>query len=210
MADTMPPEWRAQLTEAFAVLLKRPLASYPDATYAAYAWGNFVQEVELDRHPGLLAPAVLAGDRVFADDNLVINDEHPPLRIDVSRSLFETPHGTVEGRDLATPPPKGWRVSAFRLASDGTLFDAMRAATAVGDGPTDLVEYEGGVDGEYAEALAGLDPALRAHLGWCCSDGLSGLPFFGPDPSFRMPKGTAVGVWEDQHGQWEMAVVMLA
>jgi hypothetical protein len=63
----MPEEWRARLTPAFEVLLGGPLSSHPaDATYATYAWGNFIREVELDRIPDWLDPAALRGDTVVA------------------------------------------------------------------------------------------------------------------------------------------------
>ncbi|GAA3214169.1 hypothetical protein ACFO1B_12880 [Dactylosporangium siamense] len=209
----MSEQWRARLAPAFEVLLGAPLSSYPaDATYATFAWGNFIREAELDRLPDWLDPAVLRGDKVLVNMHLGMHDEGP-LRIDAAGSLFDVPpaYEPVEGRDLPLPPPDGWRVGYIRLASDGTLFDAMRAATQVGDGPKDLFEFDDDADEEWDEALAeaGVDEELRAHLRWCCGDGTTGITYFGADEEARAPRGTVLASWEDQNGQWDMVVVRL-
>ena len=43
-------------------------------TYALYAWGNFIDEVQLDRDPGWLEPAVLRGERDVVADSLMIGE----------------------------------------------------------------------------------------------------------------------------------------
>ncbi|MEV4360203.1 hypothetical protein [Nonomuraea sp. NPDC049625] len=52
--------------------------------------------------------------------------EEPLLEFDASRSVFES----------------DWTVCYPRLVSDGTLFDAMRVATALGTGPESLLPLE--------------------------------------------------------------------
>ncbi|MFF5228193.1 hypothetical protein [Dactylosporangium sp. NPDC000521] len=209
----MSDEWRARLTPAFEALLGAPLSDHPeDATYAVYAWGNFLREAGLDRLPAWLDPAALRGDTVLVHPHLAMHDEGP-LRIDAAGSLFDAPPARehVEGRDLQLPPAEDWRVAYVRLASDGTLFDAMRAATQVGDGPGDLFEFESDADEEWEAALgeAGVDDELLAHLRWCCADGTAGLVFNGTGP-FKVPRGTVVASWSDEAGfQWDMAVVRL-
>ncbi|WP_155370734.1 hypothetical protein [Catellatospora vulcania] len=94
-----------------------------DGQYALYAWGNFIHETELDRLPEFADPGLLRGDRLLDDDRLTVYEV--PLAIDVSRSLFDTPAGYVTGRDLTTLPER-WRVGYLRLATDGTLDDAVR------------------------------------------------------------------------------------
>ena len=210
----MSEEWRARLTPAFEVLLGGPLADHPaDATYAAYAWGNFIREAELDRLPGWLDPAVLRGDTVLVSAHLAMNDEGP-MRVDAAGSLFDVPPARepVEGRDLPLPPPDGWRVGYIRLASDGTLYDAMRAATQAGDGPEDLFDFEGDPDEEWDAALAeaGVDEDLRTHLRWCCGDGMTGLSYWGAEAQTPAPRGTIVAAWDDQvGGHWDLVVVRL-
>ncbi|WP_327003437.1 hypothetical protein OHA72_51595 [Dactylosporangium sp. NBC_01737] len=85
------------------------------------------------------------------------------------------------------------------------------AATQVGDGPEDLFDFEGDPDEEWDAALAeaGVDEGLRAHLRWCCGDGLIGMTYFGADEAAFVPRGTIVGSREDQNGQWDMVVVRL-
>ncbi|MET7418977.1 hypothetical protein [Dactylosporangium sp. NPDC005555] len=208
----MSPEWRARLTPAFEAMLGGTLPEGP--TYAVYVWGNFLREAELDRLPEWLDPAALRGDTVLVHQHLAMTDEGP-LRVDAAGSLFELADADaedyVEGRDLPLPPREGWRVAYVRLASDGSLFDAMRAATQVGDGPEDLSEYEFDADEEWEATLteAGVDDALLAHLRWCVADGSAGMVFNGPAPC-DVPRGTAVASWSDEAGfQWETAVVRL-
>ncbi|MEV0563876.1 hypothetical protein [Dactylosporangium sp. NPDC050588] len=209
----MSDEWRARLTPAFEALLGAPLSDHPqDATYATFAWGNFLREAGLDRLPAWLDPAALRGDTVLVHQHLAVNDEGP-LRVDAAGSLFDIPSadGLLEGRELQLPPAEDWRVAYVRLASDGTLFDAMRAATQVGDGPEDLFEFEFDADEEWEAALAeaGVDDELLAHLRWCCADGTAGMVFNGTGP-FKVPRGTVVASWSDEAGfQWDMAVVRL-
>ncbi|MGN2641285.1 hypothetical protein ACTD5D_34990 [Nocardia takedensis] len=96
-------------------------------TYALYAWGNWIQECEIDRRPTWLDPAVLRGDRVLEDPDLTIYDGEP-LRVDASISLYLVDGDFVLGRDF-TPTDAPWRAYYLRLESDGTFDAALRLAT---------------------------------------------------------------------------------
>ncbi len=145
------------------------IASMPDAPYALFAWGNFINETGLDKLPEFADPELLRGERLLDDDRLTVYEA--PLRIDVSRSLFDTPGGYVAGRDLATPPVR-WRVGYLRLATDGTLDDAVRVVEQLEENDVELDRDD----------CPGRNP---------------------------LPVGEVVTVWEDLHGQWDLAVVRL-
>ncbi|MGV9310611.1 WD40 repeat domain-containing protein [Streptomyces sp. NPDC003691] len=77
------------------------------------------------------------------------------------------------GLDLTDPdlPEDTWTVWQARIVSDGTLLGALRAATAIGQGPDSLVPYRDVNNGDLgteaaAEALVAAvhHPGLRAHL----------------------------------------------
>lgn len=139
-------------------------------TYALYAWGNFIQEVGLDRDPGWLDPALLRGERDTLNDNLTILDTGT-LRVDGPGTIFEIDGDRVEGRTLAgrAPADGAWRVVRIRVATDGTREDALRITTALEE-ETDV----------YAHETPGDNP----------------LPF-----------GEIDTIWEDDHGQWDLALV---
>ncbi len=137
-------------------------------TYALYAWGSFIRETGLDRLDGWLDPAVLGGERLFDHPDVTIYEA--PLRVDVSRSLFETGDGYVEGREFQATAD--WRIGYLRLDTDGTPGDAHRVVDALAEQDVELEP----------------DPA----------------PVRNP-----VPVGEPVAVWEDPHGQWDLAVVRL-
>lgn len=118
--------------------------------------------------------------------------------------------------DLTDPALEGtWSVAFPRLASDGTLLDALRAALATGNGPGDLLALTAEVDEEWEEDLAAIEPpALRAHLGYFCTDGDEGLM---PLSETELTAGVlddegcvAVAAWEDGHGQLDIRIVRLS
>ncbi|GAB7051540.1 hypothetical protein [Catenuloplanes indicus] len=99
-------------------------------TYALYAWGNFIYEVGLDRHPEWLDPALLRGERDELNDHLTILDTGT-LRVDGPGTIFEIGDERVEGRTLLGREPADgeWRVVRIRVATDGTREDALRITT---------------------------------------------------------------------------------
>ncbi|MFF5083658.1 hypothetical protein ACFY36_41970 [Actinoplanes sp. NPDC000266] len=109
--------------------------------YALYAWGNFINEAELDRLPAWIDPAVLSGERAVVDDNLTIVDDGP-LLVDGPGTYYDVDDEWVEGRELAGRDLSGreWRVVRIRVATDGTREDALRI--------TDQMEEEGDIDVE--------------------------------------------------------------
>ncbi|GAB1821743.1 hypothetical protein [Herbidospora sp. RD11066] len=159
----MATAWDTALTQAFGSLLGRPLADHdPASVYGAFYGGNWLYETELDRDPGWVTPEALSGsETVSHPEVLILLDGYTPLRFDASRSLFEVDPadfdegavaavsvfakpGIVRGADLAGllaghPGEPGWTVWQACIASDGTLLGALKAATAIGDGPESLI-----------------------------------------------------------------------
>ncbi|GJF31512.1 hypothetical protein KNE206_42120 [Kitasatospora sp. NE20-6] len=118
------------------------------------------------------------------------------------------------GVDLAAPALAGtWSVYFPRLASDGTLLDALRAALDTGHGPEDLVPFTTQPDEEWEEALAAIGhTGLRTHIGYFCTDGDEGLMPLSGDAMAGGPKGAGcepVAGWEDGYGQFDLTVVRL-
>ncbi|GAA2683491.1 MULTISPECIES: hypothetical protein [Actinosynnema] len=102
--------------------------------YALYAWGNALHESELDRDPGWLAPEVLSGERQVVSDYLCLTDEGP-LRVDGPNTIFDVEDEQVEGRALVGRDLAGarWRVVWIRVATDGTLEEALRVGREFAD-----------------------------------------------------------------------------
>ncbi|WP_157239118.1 hypothetical protein [Catenuloplanes japonicus] len=100
--------------------------------HALYAWGNFIREVGLDRDPGWLDPALLAGDRSTLNESLTIVDDGP-LVIDGPHTIFDVDGERVEGRTLIGRDLTGadWRVVYIRVATDGTRKHARRIMAEV-------------------------------------------------------------------------------
>ncbi|MBW8486838.1 hypothetical protein [Actinomadura parmotrematis] len=222
------PVWRARLTPVFELLLGRPLDGFdPAADYAVYLGGNFINEIGFDRDPAWIAPAALAGAAPVVWDYPIFDQGEPPVRFDAGRSVFELDpadlpdgvpsfgRGLVRGADLAgRVPAADWYVPYPRLVSDGTLFDALRVALALGDGPGDLLDVDAEAGGEWAGALAGIEPPeLAAHLGFFCTDGEAGLMYLGTErsggPLLAGEGCELIAGWEEGQGQVELAVVRL-
>jgi hypothetical protein len=83
--------WIRKLTQGFGALLGRPLSEFdPDAVYAAFFGGNWINEIGFRRDKAWVAPDALAGRRVVEDEHLVIYDMgEAPLVFDASESFFE-------------------------------------------------------------------------------------------------------------------------
>ena len=106
------------------------------ATYALYAWGNFIDESGIDRIPEWLDPAVLNGEQAVVHHSVAMTDEGP-LLVDGSRTLFVVGPDWVEGRDF----PAGaadWNVGYIRLVTDGSVADAERVIDALAEQGVDL------------------------------------------------------------------------
>ncbi|MEU0486709.1 hypothetical protein ABZ260_47040 [Streptosporangium sp. NPDC006013] len=83
-------DWKQQLADAFEILLDRPLSSYdPDAVYATYLGGNFIDEIGYNRHGGWVRPAALSGAEPVVWDYPPYDQGEPPLVFDASGSIFE-------------------------------------------------------------------------------------------------------------------------
>ncbi|MEV0297593.1 hypothetical protein [Nocardia sp. NPDC050710] len=108
-------------------------------SYALYAWGNFIDEVGLDRDPGWLDPALLRGERDVVSDFLMIGDTET-LRVDGPGTIFEVDGQLVDGRDLVARDLSSadWRVEQILVRTNGTREDALRIMAVVEE------------DGDYA------------------------------------------------------------
>lgn len=103
-----------------------------------------------------------------------------------------------------------------RIASDGTLVDALRVATAIGEQPGSLIEFDGEPAEEWAARLARVEhPDLRAHLSFCCQEpGEVPLHYVAEDElTFWGLTGEGcpiIAAWDETENQVEVAVVRLA
>ncbi|MEV0676347.1 hypothetical protein AB0I60_07455 [Actinosynnema sp. NPDC050436] len=87
-APVLPGDWRRQLTEAFEILLRRPLSDYPaDAVYATFLEGNLIYELEFGRDPAWVRPVALSGAEPVVWDIALTDDAAP--RLDAAGSIFE-------------------------------------------------------------------------------------------------------------------------
>ncbi len=235
--------WAEQLTGAFEILLGRPLASFDaDAVYATFLGGNLINELGFAQDIAWVDPAALRGAEPVVWDCPVFDLEEPLLEFDASRSVFEFDKAglppeleadlaaacfagrLVLGGDLAPLLARydlaasdlrdTWTVCHPRLVSDGTLFDAMRVATALGTGPESLVPFEVEATEEWQEVLADLTPPeLFAHLSFFCAEGEEGLMYLRTERSggaLLADEGcTLIANWEEGQGQVEFAVVQV-
>ncbi|WP_167546275.1 WD40 repeat domain-containing protein [Streptomyces zinciresistens] len=132
--------------------------------------------------------------------------EHYPQVTGADLARLTADHGV----DLTAPDLSGktWRLTDARIASDGTLLDALRAATGMGEGPDNLVPCEE-TDATTEAAVAAVEHAgLRAHLRAFC-DPLS------DDLAFRRnmsgeKDGPVVATWEGAVDQYEITVKRIA
>ncbi|MEV0678607.1 hypothetical protein AB0I60_19025 [Actinosynnema sp. NPDC050436] len=147
---------------------------------------------------------------------------HPAFAADLAEASFT--RSLVRGGDLAVLVERHgvdladetwhrrWYVAYPRLASDGTLWDAMRVALTLGDGPDSVLPLEADADEEWAEPLAAVeDPGLRAHLSHYCGDGSDGLLYLRSTGDVLAEEGcSVVANWEESQSQVEFTVVRLS
>ncbi|MDX3695487.1 hypothetical protein PV726_35160 [Streptomyces europaeiscabiei] len=131
------------------------------------------------------------------------------------------------GFDLTSPdaPAGAWRISKARIASDGTLLGALRAATALGDGPASIVPHAPsdvltGTEEEGDEVVAPIaHDGLRSHLRSFGEPGSHTLDFQAGDTWNRSwtkwqadqwdGLGSLVTQWLGAVDQYEVSVVRL-
>ncbi|PPK67421.1 hypothetical protein V5P93_005547 [Actinokineospora auranticolor] len=150
---------------------------------------------------------------------------HPAFLADLAEVAFQD--SLLRGADLAvlvdrhgidlTDPAWAdhWYVTYTRLTTDGTLFDAMRVALAIGDGPESLLDVDAEPEEEMAEQLEAVEhEGLRAHLGFFCTEGDEGMIFLGDEwagGKFLVDEGCApIAHWEEGQSQVELTVVRLS
>ncbi|WP_238007962.1 hypothetical protein KZZ52_30630 [Dactylosporangium sp. AC04546] len=210
------------LTDAFGVLLGRPLDAFdPAATYALYHWDDMSSD-EFDPEEadfGAVPPAPAAeadgGDALLSLER---------WRFDHARSLFLLDGGPVLGADAdpAELAAAGYLPVVHRVVTDGTLLDAMKAATWTMSAPDGLVPLprRAVVEPRWAGALSGVgDAALREHLmtlcltpHWARSDGAW---FAGTDPTgdlrpaADLPGHEVLAAWHFGEGQAASAVMSI-
>ncbi|WP_327009648.1 hypothetical protein OHA72_21915 [Dactylosporangium sp. NBC_01737] len=186
----MSGDWDATLRAAFELLLGRRIGAGEPAE--VYYGGDTLDEFLLPAR--WLTPQALASSapvRVPDVDATWADEEHEPLawRYDLAGSRFAfddelrdrlpeacfAPTGvsgaqlTALGVDLAGRQAKSLRhqvYASLRIATDGTLFDAMRQATFTAHGPEGLLTAGGErAAARWEEVLAGVgDERLRDHL----------------------------------------------
>jgi hypothetical protein len=182
----------------------------------------------------------------IADLSLYYLDE-PPLRFDASGSVFEFDldtlpdaaasrlaaacfssngrYGLITGRSLSAVLKDfsaellggGWSVAYARIASDGTLWDAMRAATGLGLTPASLIPFNQEASEPWRTRLATIShPGLRDHLAIGCGDHsrAEGLIYYGIVRSGGDPlEGDGcvlIANWEECDCQRQVSVVQLS
>ncbi|XVU22486.1 hypothetical protein ACQPZJ_35170 [Actinoplanes sp. CA-054009] len=231
-----------QLRRAFALLLGRPLEEYdPAATYAVFhhddeTAGDVLDDIE----PGRLVTPVIGRSGDTGGDWLGLERWIP----DYAGSLFvlDQAGAVVEGRDLPPLLPGATRVENYRRyprlllrpRTDGTLFDAMRAATWTMSAPDGLTDIESALraqgypqpgepvtDPRWTPILTEIpDGTLRSHFQGLCLDGrwsrMAGAYYLGPGecpadlkPVTTLPHVSVIAGWEFGEGQAATVVVAL-
>jgi hypothetical protein len=171
----------------------------------------------------------------------------PPLQFDASGSVFELDltalpeaaaskltaacfssddsYGLITGRsvsavlkDFSPGLPAGcWSVAYPRIASDGSLWDAMRAATGLGLTPATLIPFNQEASEPWRTRLATIShPGLKAHLALGCGDHsrAEGLIYHGTGGSGGYPlekEGCGlIANWEERDWYCQVSVVQLS
>lgn len=107
------------------------------------------------------------------------------------------------GLDLpAGLPKKSWSVAQARIASDGTLVDALRVATGMGDGFDGLVPST-----ESPEVAEVAHAGIRSHLGAFCDPRSDDLALSGPGAD---DDESVLIRWDGAVDQFEITVERIA
>jgi hypothetical protein len=218
----------------------------PHAIYAAFFGGNFMDEMHYNRDPTWLDRDALEGGKAITISDLSLYYlNEPPLQFDASGSIFELDldtlpdaaasrlatacfsgrgYGLITGRSLSAvlkdfPPDvlgDGWSVAYPRIASDGTLWDAMRVATGLGRTAASLIPFNQDACEHWRMRLATIShPGLRAHLAIGCAEpwDAEGLVYYGADSSGKALQEkewcVLIANWEEGQSQREVAVAQL-
>ncbi|GAA1640508.1 hypothetical protein [Actinoplanes couchii] len=218
------------LAQAFEILLRRPLTDFDaEATYALYHWDD-MQSSEFfhgDFDLGLLTRGEILPPSAGVDGTF---SSHV-WPVDLGRSMFlieadvpkllRSRSGAKVGRVLAEEGLTAadledeWARIELRVHTDGTLFDAMRAATWTMGDPPQLTGFDPDgiglrVKPKWEKRLAAVPhTGLRDHLRMLCLDAHSargdGAHFAGADhPGFDWMKRKdyqVVAAWEFGEGQ---------
>ncbi|WP_422752145.1 hypothetical protein [Micromonospora sp. WMMD708] len=257
--------WDDLLGHAFGLLLGRPLAEFDTAgTYAVFHYDDETAgEAIEDLDPGELVTDAngrsgdLGGDGLdpdrwvpdLAGSAFIATQVRPAALHPLITATTDDDRAVVWGRDIGRAlrdgslsldelTPDGYRLYPhllLRPRTDGSLLDAMRAATwtmSAPDGLSDIgdslqrhgyVEPDGSVvDPRWESTLDQIDDdALRRHLRGLCLDAhwarMTGAYYLGPgecpgdlQPIADLPGTTVIAGWEFGEGQGATAVVRLA
>lgn len=169
-----------------------------------------------------------AGSIFVIEDESALPSEFVADLAAVSFPSTEAGERLVLGRDLGVLLTKhsvdltddglagAWYVLYPRIASDGTLVDALRVATGIGEEPDSVIEFDGEPAEEWEADVARVThPGLRAHLGFVCQEpGYAALSYMGADRlSFWGMEGegcTVIAAWDETQNQVEVGVFQLA
>ncbi|MFD4576947.1 hypothetical protein ACFWNK_35475 [Streptomyces sp. NPDC058417] len=126
-------------------------------------------------------------------------DAEDGIRGDALAGLLERHTFDLTGPDA---PSGAWRISKARIASDGTLLGALKAATALGDSPDALVPYTPpevltGTEDDGDEVVAPVaHDGLRSHLRAFAEPGSDILDFQADDTWNRSWAGWQADQWD--------------
>ncbi|MBM7085656.1 hypothetical protein ACWCHM_15515 [Micromonospora sp. SCSIO 07396] len=256
--------WDDLLGQAFGLLLGRPLAEFDAAgTYAVFHYddetaGEALEEfdpadlvADVDGRSGDLGGDELYPDRWVPDlagSAFVATDVRPAALQPLITAGPDDDRAVVWGRDIGRAlrdgslgldelSPDGYRQYPhllLRPRTDGSLLDAMRAATWTMSAPDGLCDIGDSLvrDGYVEAGVSVVDPrwestldqigdeALRRHLRGLCLDArwarMAGAYYLGPGecpsdlrPIADLPGSRVIAGWEFGEGQGATAVVLL-